>query len=236
MPVMTNTEPSVPNDPIARLWQIARAWLIAAMHAFGDPVAVAATFSPFARQALARRLRALETFALKLLLVEAARLAPPGRQRAAASTVAARRADIAGGKPAPQPDPARPETWRVRFELRIPGDTPVAPHTSAAPESQQRSAPRAPAVRDPARERAKAEKLARRLEALRRVVADPLSRARRLKRKLMALGARAYDAAMRIAVRRPPHHELNPIIHARAEFAACFAATALVAPPTADSS
>src|SRR5262247_2822923 len=82
MPVMTSTERSLPNDPIARLWQIARAWLLDAIHAFGAPEAVARTFSRFARHALARRLRALETFAMKLLLVEAARLnVPPASSR-----------------------------------------------------------------------------------------------------------------------------------------------------------
>src|SRR5262245_1014186 len=160
MPVMTKAKP-LPNDPIARLWQIARAWLLEAIHAFGAPEAVARTLSRFARHALARRLRALETFAMKLLLVEAARLPPPRTACARARTTPARVAK------APAPDPARPETWRVRFELRIPpaaDNAPRAPKTPAAP--RQRPAHATP---DPTRERAKSEKLARRLEALRRV-------------------------------------------------------------------
>ena len=231
MPAMTNSD-HVPNDPIAKLWRIARALMSEAMRAFGAPAEVARTLSRFARHALARRLRALETLAMKLLLVEAARLAvPPASSRHAnAQTMAAKRTDIAGCKPALRPDPARPETWRVRFELRIPSeradDCPAKPKQPSARMAALRA--RAP---DMARERAKAEKLARRLEALRRVVADPLPRARRLRRKLLALKAAAYDTGLRIAFRRPPHNELNPILHARAEFAACSAVHALVAAP-----
>jgi hypothetical protein len=234
MPVMTNTNPA-PDDPIAKLWQIARALVSAAIHAFGAPDEVARTLSRFARHALARRLRALETLAMKLLLVEAARVppVPPASSRHAnAKTIAARRTDIAGCKPVARPaDPARPETWRVRFELRIP-----RAHERAA--QPRRPSARMAALRacapDMARERAKAEKLARRLEALRRVVADPLPRARRLRRKLLALKAHAYDTGLRIAFRRPPHNELNPILHERAEFAACAAIHTLV--PAPDSS
>jgi hypothetical protein len=230
MPVMTHTDPA-PNDPIAKLWMIARALVCDAIHAFGAPAEVARTLSRFARHALARRLRALETLAMKLLLVEAARLAPvpPASSRHAnAKTIAARRTD-AGWKPAvPPADPARPETWRVRFELRIP-----RAHERAAQPKQPsaRMAALGGAAPDTARERAKAEKLARRLEALRRVVADPLPRARRLRRKLLALKAHAYDTGLRIAFRRPPHNQLNPILHERAEFAACAAIHALVAAP-----
>lgn len=231
---MTNTNPA-PNDPIAKLWQFARALVSDAMHAFGAPAEVARTLSRFARHALARRLRALETLAMKLLLVEAARLAPvpPASSRHAnAKTVAAKRTDAAGRKPAVPPvDPARPETWRVRFELRMPR----AHERAARPRqpSARMAALRACAP-DTARERAKAEKLARRLEALRRVVADPLPHARRLRRKLLALEAAAYDAGLRIAFRRPPHNELNPIVHERAEFAAFAAIHTLV--PAPDSS
>ena len=210
----------VPNDPIAQLWRIARAWIADAVHAFGAPAEVARTLSRFARAGLARRLRALETLVLKLLLVEAARLPPPratyARTRAAAVHVARAR---------PAPDPERPETWRVRFQL------PTGAHDDHAARPAPPARAIAPRAASSAHARAKAEKLARRLEALIRVAADPAPHARRLRRKLAALGQRAYDAAMRIAIRQPPHNQLDQTLHSRAQFAACAAAPALADAP-----
>ncbi len=89
----------VPIDPIANLWLIARAWLADAVRAFGAPEAVARVFSRFARAGLARRLRALETLAMKLLLVEVSRLEPPrvaACARARTSPVQVRKESVHG--------------------------------------------------------------------------------------------------------------------------------------------
>src|SRR5262245_26156260 len=96
-------------DPIADLWQSARAWFAQLTASFGAPAKLARE----ACAAFRRDLAALRSVVLKLLLVEAALMpraaaAPP---RAAMQTTApAARVD----------DVARPETWTVRFSLRLP--------------------------------------------------------------------------------------------------------------------
>jgi hypothetical protein len=239
---MSNAETA--DNIIARLWSIARMWFADAVDAFGPPAAIA-RLGRFGRRAFARRLKALETLAMKLLLVEAAKLPGAAPSRARAPAAPAARAEPA--VPATSADPDCPEVWRVRFQLRIPTETDAAKHGDA-PNTGPRIRDLGPArtvadimaerarvalharmsalraarlVPDEARERAKSETLARRFEALRRALIDPIPRARRLKRKLAALRGRAYDAAMRIAKRRPPSGQLNPLVFARAEFESC---------------
>ena len=88
---------------------------------------------------------------------------------------------------------------------------------------------------DEARERAKSQDLARRFEALKRAVANPVPYARRLLLKLKAQ-KNAYDAAMRVAMRAPPRKQLNPMVFARAEFEACSIVPAVLAPALNQSS
>lgn len=203
------TSASLPSDPIAELWQTARAWCARALAELGDPAAIAAAVAREAYAACRRRLALLEQFVLKLLLIEASRLpvtpanAPPASSRQdqlhilqASDT----RPESAGWKPAVRcEDPARPETWRVRFQARF------APIKRAL--ATQRRAVVMPRFRANSngvdRAQARARTLARRFEALRRILADPRRAAIALARKLAALGARAYAVARRIALAAP---------------------------------
>ena len=100
--------PSVPRDPLFLLWKIAAMWLADAIHAFGAPAQIAALISAKVRRAVKRRLKALETLVMKLLLIEAAKLVAPASSRhARAKTIAARRTDVAGWKPALRAWPLR---------------------------------------------------------------------------------------------------------------------------------
>jgi hypothetical protein len=256
MAAMT-TAATAPSDPIALLWKIARMWLADAIEAFGDPAEIARLLARKARRAARRRLMALESLVMKLLLIEAAKLTgvtrthphPRGERQQPAE-----HACVSLRRPAHAIDPADPATWRVRFEWRIPPEAaPSRKPASTGPRIRDLSPPllvrdifadrarRAELERmrlmriaapDEARERAKAEKLARRFEALRRVLAKPSPHARRLAARLRALGAAAAHAMRRIAMQAPPRGETNPVVHHHADFH-CWRA---ITPPLADTS
>ncbi|MCX7358419.1 MAG: hypothetical protein NT015_09805 [Alphaproteobacteria bacterium] len=222
--------------PISDLWRIARAFLTDALNALGGPQTIRQTLDLIARRAIKRQLQALETLVMKLLLIEAANLpaqtprtrtAPSGKERIT------RAAD----------DPAHPETWRVAFQLQIPPEPKGAPgprvrylgpsgfiraKVVGAQMLEKLERLVAAHFNTSAEDslRAKATKLARRFEALRRVFANPLPRARRLKQKLQALKHRAFAAARRIAHAKPPQRQLDPLLNERAEYAAQFAVPA----------
>jgi hypothetical protein len=223
--------------PIADLWKSARALLADALSAFGGPQQIQRTLDRIARGAIRRQLKALEVLVMKLLLIEAAKL-PTVAQRAHA-------APNGQGRSAHAADPARPETWRVCFQLHIPPE----PKDTTGPRirgfgpsrliravvvdaktfANRLAAMRASISREE-RDSAAAARLARRFEALRRVFANPAPRARRLKQKLLALKRRAFAAAKRIAMLKPPPHQLDAILHERAAFAAHRATPAFAAP------
>jgi hypothetical protein len=211
------------------LWSTARTLLADAFA--GGARAILGALNSITRRAIKRRLKALEAAAMKLLLVEAAKLDPPTNANAQAP--AAPRSEK---RAVSLSDPERPETWRVAFQLHIP---PEAINANAGPRIRSLGPSRfVRAVVLDARaaasfrlraafraggqinERALAEKLARRFEALRRLLANPAPRARRLQRKLLALKQRAFDAAKRIALRRPPPRQLDPLFEERAAYAA----------------
>lgn len=218
--------------PIATLWQNARAWFADALDVFGGPENIRRIVDRLARRTIARQLKALEALVMKLLLIEAANLAPrpaaPQRTRAASPQQ---------GRTTSAIDPTQPETWRVCYQIQIPPEpTPrFAPRIRSLGRSRFIRATVLSAKALLAtkcantietREHASAEKLARRFEALRRVFANPLPRARRLQRKLLALKQRAFAAAKRIALRKPPPRQLDPLFHERAQYAAEHAAPA----------
>jgi hypothetical protein len=226
------------EDPTFHLWRIARVWLTDTVHAFGAPPAIARELARHVRRALTRRVKALEILLMKLLLVQAADLSAVTRthaQQAAKSCAPSRRACVSPqehARAAPHAhNPDQSETWRVRFILRIPPEPRVQTRAIDGPRVRRlgppllvreafaaraqhalhvRMAALSAARFNPSaiRERAKAEKLARRFEALIRAMADPAPYARRLKRKLALLAHQAYDAATRIACRRPPPSRL----------------------------
>ena len=202
MPAMTTL--LLLPDPIAVLWQGARAWLADTLRMFGGP----ATIARSACLAFKRRLALLESLVMKLLLIEAARQNELGdaplekRETAQPATPCQRRR-------ASEEDPRRSETWRVRFRPRMPRH---ALHSASA----QRPAPRPRHARP---DSARALRLARRFEALRRVLADPRSAIAALARKLRALGAGAYAAARAIAMSLP--RQGGGMVHAHALVHAC---------------
>ena len=230
---MTNA--SHPTDPIAQLWRHARAWLAEMLCDFISPAHVARTIAHHARIAFHKRLQLLELLVLKLLLIEAARVfqarpckpMPAGSQRSSAigspepSTVAvaaqrtedrrlparlgeAETASLRRRAHAEHPD--LPITWRVRFH------TPGRRQNTPAPTL--RAPPRAPACAQTL-----ALRLARRFEALRRVIADPRRAIAALARKLHALAgaARAFAHAIALASPRQGGGLLfaNAIVYAR---------------------
>ena len=208
---------AVSAPTIADLWRTLRAWLADALRR--GPAAVARLVTRQAQNAVARRLRMIESLLLKLLLVEAAQLHPfPGRGEAAspgpinadageqAAANAARRlhatVSMGPGLGAARQsgngwveDPANSKTWRVRFRPRLRGLLPKPPRPRAAPHARTVAAPPNPVLR--------ARKLARRLEALRRVIAQPRRAVAALARRLHALGAAARAVAHAIALWRP---------------------------------
>jgi hypothetical protein len=176
-------------DPSAIFWQAACDWLAALLRAFGQPARIA-RLGQAACAALARELKALEALVLKLLLIEAA--AHPLRDASATRRAACAALAGASTPAAHSENLADPETWRVRFSPRLPQIRP-ARRRGACTRRPRTSPPPPPHPMH----------LARRCEALRRVLADPMPAVARLARKLHALGARARATARRIALARP---------------------------------
>lgn len=222
---MTFAEAAAPN-PILQLWTNTRTWLADTVDRFGGPSAIAGLFTRGARRVVARSLRAFEILVMKLLVVEAAEVNPQAIARGQGARTQSRSQPY-------ELDLAHPETWDVRFIPCIP-PAPVEPPSPADAGPRIRSLARPVLVRDVMadnakreaclrmaavrdlrgridheRERLKAERLARRFEALRRVLLNPKPYAERLKRKLLALAEEAYDATMRIVLKRPPAGELD---------------------------
>jgi hypothetical protein len=207
------------SDPIAQLWAAARQWCAEALTALGGPAGVAQAIAREAYVAARRRIALLEAFVLKLLLIEAARIPIqhplPGRRAASGPgpthTIARKPAAVAAcaatpaatprrsAEPCAPEDPDRPETWRVRFHTHLASASHAPERTGLAPVTTQRRV--APANTDTAP--AKAHALARRFEALRRILANPHRAVAAFARKLAALGARAYAVARRIALAAP---------------------------------
>lgn len=226
--------------PISDLWRIARAFLADALNAFGGPQTIQRTLDRFAHRAIKRQLQALETLLMKLLLIEAVKLAPLAVSAHRARTAGRRGVALIG-------DPTRPETWRVAFQLHIPpqpADTNAPRIRSLGPSrfiraivvdnktiAKKLAFLAAARIKRSAEARAgsRAERLARRFEALRRVFANPTPSARRLKRKLLARKRDAFAAATRVATQRPPPRQLDPLVNERAQYAAQYATPAFAA-------
>ena len=197
---------SLSLDPTADLWAHARRLLADALRASGGPAAIARALAEAARAAFKRQLARLESLLMKLLLIEASkRAAEPPAPRARTAACADR-----APTQAPPEDPADPETWRVRFHPRLP-----------RPPQQGASAPPPARATPESRAQRKAHRLARRFEAIRRVIAAPQRAISTVARRLSALGAGAFAAARRIALARPPGGEAEGMIHADATVRAC---------------
>ncbi len=176
-----------------------------AVAAFGTPAALAAlgVLSRAFRREIGGWLAPLEHIVRKLLFAEAARL-----ELAPVSTAGlqiARRTDARAGAPAKN-NCNDPETWRVKFTLALPSDPRVVPEARAPRIRTFDAPPPAPApIRrgDAQRSPTTGRQLARRFEALRRVLDDPMPHARRLKRLLARAIRRFPEIAARFLVTAP---------------------------------
>ncbi|MGQ0532965.1 MAG: hypothetical protein ACT4OF_09800 [Caulobacteraceae bacterium] len=200
------TDIATPTLAAAPFWERTRASFARAVAAIGAPAVIAAitALTPALRRDIVGWIASLEHIVRKLLFVEAAELKraqPPPRWatsqvthiplRGMAQHYSPPPAHTCADKCAPEgarsnapraPDPSRPETWSARFSLAIPRDPRRVPDSCApriinlwGPPPPPPPPPRAPRRRgDPVL------RLARRLEALRRVLENPLPYARQL--------------------------------------------------------
>jgi hypothetical protein len=193
-----------PDQTLAPLWDRARARFARAVAAIGAPGAIAAlrALTPTLRRAIVGWLAPLERIVRALLLAQAGAIAraEPSSMRDAA----ARAANVpprACGSPSASSAPARdreaPETWPARFALSPPRDPRRVPDARAprirALWGPPPPPPPPPPTRAP-RPRSEADgafRLALRLEAVRRVLADPAPHALRLAR-LIARAVRRF--------------------------------------------
>ncbi|MGD9981114.1 MAG: hypothetical protein AB7H66_01775 [Hyphomonadaceae bacterium] len=216
------------SDPAthAALWKRARSMRVRAVAAIGEPADIAArrALAPETRRDIAGWLARLESIVRKLLLALAAQLlqeeqsarrkaprieqirlarfaarpAPP-MARTASGAIPAN----ASAKNARRVDLMRPETWPVRFAFAPPRDPHLVPESRAPRIRALWGPPPPPPPQPPPRVRRAAEpalRFAFRLEALRRVLDDPISYAQRLARIFPRLIRRYPEAAHRYAI------------------------------------
>lgn len=193
------------------LWARVRASFERALLVCGNPAAIAAitNLARHSRTNIVRWLAPLENMVRKLLLVEAAAIGPPPWSSASLPQLS--RALRARAKVVcdPSPDRTAPSTWSACFALAPPCDpraveqdlhirslAPDPPWTVFTP-TRENSTPHQSGKFDPA------FRLARRFEALRRVLANPAPYARRLARLIQRLRKRFPEIATRYAVAPP---------------------------------
>jgi hypothetical protein len=199
--------PAAPPLIAEALWRRVRAVFARARAAIGGGFHIAAVrdLGESVRRNIIARLAPLEAMVRKLLLAEAARFAGDAhaRLRIDARRGVAPARQTPSHRQAPALDLSQPETWPVRFALALPGDPRVvaddrAPRVRALwgdtllgdtharysfADGDESVGMR---VCHPAEHTKTAFRLARRVEALRRVLDDPLPYARRLARLLVS--------------------------------------------------
>lgn len=205
-------------DPstLSALWTRTRAMFARALAAIGEPQAIAArtALTRETRRDIAGWLARLESIVRKLLLALAAGLVQEQRASAARGPqlvvwqprIIARPAQSGSTHEHARQrvfDRAHPETWSARFALAPPRDPRAVPE-SRAPRIRAlwgpTPPPPAPAPRPPRQVNEPALRFAVRLEALRRVLADPVPHAKRLARIFRRLSRRYPEAAPRFAI------------------------------------
>jgi hypothetical protein len=192
--------------PTQALWERARASYARAVAAIGEPAAVAAlaALSRDLRRIIIGWVARLEHVVRKLLLAEAGRLfetnglpalcRPPFRGEVRKERAARMR----------HLDSTRPETWPARFRFALPRDPRAVPDARAPriralwDDAPSCAPPPTRLARLPERQDI-AVRLARRLEAMRRVLVDPMPIAQRLARGLYRLARRYPEATLRFA-------------------------------------
>lgn len=197
----------------APLWSRARASYQRALAAIGAPAAIAAIaqLTTPLRRFITRPIAKLEHIVRKLLLTEAAAIQ---RARSAALARAPRLITIPLHTPhhapalharahsiAAKPDLNRPESWRASFAFATPRDPHLVSEANA-PRIRALWGPTPPPAPPPARALRSLDpadtpfRLARRFEALRRVLENPAPYARRLA-ALLARGVKRFAQLVR---------------------------------------
>lgn len=207
-----------PPSATPLLWERLRALFGRIITAIGAPaIIVTLTLAPRLRTGIVRQLALVEVLARKLLLAEAAALAPPSAPsgpRLVEITLSASglyTLDQARLRTRTPPrirtaDLANPETWPARFALAIPRDRRLvqdrrAPRIRAlwgetpTPPADTSSAPR--------HRTSEAFRIARRAEALRRMLNDPAPHVRRLALSRRVGVARSRGTITRYALSAP---------------------------------
>jgi hypothetical protein len=211
-------QPASPPPPdTTLLWERLRALFARVIAAIGAPAIIAAlTLAPRMRTEIVRQLALVEVLARKLLLADAAALIPPPERgpRLVVTPLRAsglytvnqtRRRASAPSRPRAV-DLSNPETWPARFALALPRN-PRAVQDRRAPRIRALwgDTPTPPPKNDPPpRQRhADAFRVARRAEALRRMLNDPAPYARRLAGSRHLGVARSREVVTRYALRAP---------------------------------
>ncbi len=208
---------STPPPATTPLWARLRALFGRVIAAIGAPALIAAlTLAPGMRTGIVRQLALVELLARKLLLAEAAALAPATAPRGprlveinlAASglytpTQIRRRTRARSSVRAI--DPANPETWSARFALAIPRDERAVQDRRAPRIRALWGATTTPHAPEPAprQHTSEAFRIARRAEALRRMLNDPTSHVQRLARSRRFGVARTHETIRRYALSVP---------------------------------
>jgi|GEM_PF-1008701 len=210
--------PSLIAEP---LWTRTRASFARAIAAVGAPVVIAAIqlLTRKLRHVIIERLCPLENIVRKLLLAEAAELRRAALAQAGRSPgvsvvellqppPASAQSAASSARAASRPDLSHPETWRVRFSFAAPRDRRRVPD-SCAPRMRSLwgPSPPPPAPEPESRPRHRNNedspfRLARRFEALRRVLDNPLPHAERLAR-VLARAVRRFPEIVRRFVMAP---------------------------------
>jgi hypothetical protein len=212
---MQTASPPPPDTTL--LWERLRALFARVIAAIGAPAIIAAlTLAPRMATEIVRQLALVEILARKLLLADAVALIPPPQRGPRLVVTPLRASGLYTVKQARRRtrtpacaraiDPAKPETWSARFALALPRDPRVV---------QERHAPRIRALwgetptpppapePGPRRRHGEAFRIARRAEALRRMLNDPGPYARRLARARGLGVARSNEVITRYALRAP---------------------------------
>lgn len=200
--------------PTAPLWERLSALFNRVIAAIGAPAILAAlTFAPLMRTAIVRQITLIEILARKLLLAEAADLAAAPQRGPRLVEIQLNASGLYTPPPTRRPrrpsrmraiDPTKPETWPARFALAIPRDSRVvddrrAPRIRAYWNAAPPSAPE----RAPPQRTSDAFRIARRAEALRRMLNDPTPHVQRLARSRRVGVTRSRDTIKSYAFRAP---------------------------------
>lgn len=211
--------------PTTALWNRLRATFARVIAVIGAPAAIAllSLSAQSTRLSILRQLSMLESLVRKLLFAElATALLSAPSERGPRLTHIPIRPGLVIVNPARKrtsrnqrtPDLARPETWSAPFALAIPRDSRLvrdrsAPRIRALWGASAR--PIEPAPRAPHRQRSTPFRIARRFEALRRVLTDPSPHIRRLAIAQSRALKRSPNVVSQYALIAPRRYGYDPV-------------------------